>query len=54
MFCLIGMAEAGLFPGVLLYMTYWYTPLERGSKMALFYMAQVRTLAVPFALFSSS
>jgi MFS family permease len=38
---LLGMFEAGFFPGVLLYLTFWYSKSERGSRMAIFYMAQV-------------
>jgi MFS family permease len=38
---LLGIAEAGFFPGVLLYLTYWFTPTERAAKIAVFYSAQV-------------
>jgi MFS transporter, ACS family, tartrate transporter len=31
---LLGVAEAGFFPGVILYMTYWYTANERARTMA--------------------
>jgi ACS family tartrate transporter-like MFS transporter len=37
----LGMFEAGFFPGVLLYLTFWYSKRERGARMAIFYMAQV-------------
>ena len=37
---LLGMFEAGFFPGVLLYLTFWYSKTERGARMAIFYMAQ--------------
>ena len=33
---LLGVAEAGLFPGVILYLTYWYPANRRGSIIALF------------------
>ncbi|MGI4795069.1 MAG: MFS transporter [Janthinobacterium lividum] len=33
---LLGVAEAGLFPGVILYLTYWYPASRRGSIIALF------------------
>ncbi len=33
---LLGVAEAGLFPGVILYLTYWYPARRRGQMVALF------------------
>lgn len=33
---LLGVAEAGLFPGVILYLTYWYPAARRGRMIALF------------------
>ena len=33
---LLGLAEAGLFPGILLYLTYWYPSERRGQIIALF------------------
>ncbi|NPT61271.1 MFS transporter [Paraburkholderia elongata] len=33
---LLGLAEAGLFPGVILYLTYWYPSERRGKIIALF------------------
>lgn len=37
---LLGIAEAGLFPGVILYLTYWYPSHRRGKMIALFMAAQ--------------
>jgi MFS family permease len=40
MFCtmrfLLGVAEAGFFPGIALYLTYWYPSTRRGRMNALF------------------
>ncbi|NIE66864.1 MFS transporter [Burkholderia sp. Ax-1719] len=33
---LLGVAEAGLFPGVILYLTYWYPSARRSKMIALF------------------
>ena len=33
---LLGVAEAGYFPGIILYLTYWYPARERGRIVALF------------------
>jgi len=33
---LLGVAEAGLFPGVILYLTYWYPSTRRGQIIAMF------------------
>jgi D-galactonate transporter len=38
--CLLGAAEAGMFPGVILYLTYWYPSHRRSGIMALFMTAQ--------------
>ena len=35
---LLGAAEAGFFPGVILYLTYWFTDHSRGQVMGLFYL----------------
>ena len=35
----LGLAEAGFFPGVLLYLTYWFTARERARVIALFMTA---------------
>ncbi len=37
---LLGIAEAGFFPGVILYLTYWY-PAERRSRMVCTFMTAV-------------
>lgn len=34
---LLGVAEAGFFPGVILYLTYWFPNAMRGKAMGLFY-----------------
>lgn len=34
---LLGVAEAGFFPGVILYLTYWFPSADRGRAMGLFY-----------------
>lgn len=34
---LLGVAEAGFFPGVILYLTYWFPAQSRGPMMGLFY-----------------
>lgn len=36
---LLGIAEAGFFPGMILYLTYWYTAAERARMIALFMTA---------------
>jgi MFS family permease len=41
---LLGITEAGFFPGVILYLTYWFPARIRGQIMGLFY------LGVPLAL----
>ncbi|KPI41108.1 putative transporter [Cyphellophora attinorum] len=35
---LLGLAEAGMFPGVILQMTYWYRPDEMSVRLLYFYM----------------
>ncbi len=37
---LLGLAEAGLFPGVILYLTYWFPAERRAQMVALFMAAQ--------------
>ncbi len=34
---LLGIAEAGFFPGVILYLTYWFPQRSRGKALGLFY-----------------
>ncbi len=36
---LLGLAEAGFFPGILLYLTYWFPAKERASVVGLFMVA---------------
>lgn len=36
---LLGLAEAGFFPGILLYLTYWFPSARRGQIIAVFMMA---------------
>ncbi|MDX1953323.1 MAG: MFS transporter [Verrucomicrobiota bacterium] len=38
---LLGAAEAGFFPGVILYLTYWYPPKERAGTIALFILGGI-------------
>ena len=38
---LLGLAEAGFFPGIILYLTYWYPDEMRGRAIALFMTAAV-------------
>lgn len=38
---LLGVGEAGFFPGIILYLTYWYPAKERAQTMALFATAAV-------------
>lgn len=42
---LLGIAEAGFFPGVLLYLTYWFTAKERAKVVALFMTANAVTFS---------
>ncbi len=36
---LLGVAEAGFFPGIILYLTYWFPSRRRGEMVALFMLA---------------
>lgn len=36
---LLGVAEAGFFPGIILYLTYWFPSRRRGETVALFMLA---------------
>ena len=38
---LLGAAEAGFYPGILLYLTYWFTPKERAGIISIFMTAAV-------------
>jgi MFS family permease len=40
---LLGIAEAGFFPGVILYLTYWFPSRRRGEMVAFFMMAVALT-----------
>ncbi|KAI6783400.1 MFS transporter prlL [Emericellopsis cladophorae] len=33
---LLGLAEAGFFPGIMMYLCFWYKPEERATRMAIF------------------
>jgi MFS family permease len=48
---LLGFAEAGFFPGVILYLTYWFPSRRRGEMVALFMMAIALTgvVGAPFS-----
>ncbi|HMO28580.1 MFS transporter [Enterovirga sp.] len=48
---LLGLAEAGFAPGILLYLTYWFPAKERGRATALFMTATVLSIVVgaPFS-----
>jgi ACS family tartrate transporter-like MFS transporter len=43
---LLGMAEAGLFPGLLLYITYWFPPAYRGRAIGLFVVTAPLSFAI--------
>jgi MFS family permease len=40
---LLGLAEAGFFPGMILYLTYWFPSRKRGEVIALFMLALAAT-----------
>lgn len=43
---LLGLGEAGFFPGVILYLTCWFTRAERGRIVALFMTANMTALII--------
>lgn len=43
---LLGVAEAGFFPGVILYLTYWFPNRVRGQILGLFYLGAPLALAL--------
>jgi MFS family permease len=43
---LLGIAEAGFFPGVIFYLTYWYPASERARSLGLFYYGAPLALAL--------
>lgn len=43
---ILGIAEAGFFPGVLLYLTYWFTLKERARAVSLFMTANAVTFSL--------
>lgn len=43
---ILGIAEAGLFPGIVLYMTYWFPAAYRARATAIFMMGQPFAIAI--------
>ncbi|WP_083265622.1 MFS transporter [Pseudomonas sp. 1D4] len=43
---LLGVAEAGFFPGIILYLTYWFPERSRGQALGLFYFGLPLALLV--------
>lgn len=43
---LLGLAEAGFFPGVIYYLSLWFPPRQRGRAIALFFLSQPLSVAV--------
>ena len=43
---LLGLAEAGFFPGVILYLTYWFPPEHRARVLGLFYFGYPLALTI--------
>jgi ACS family tartrate transporter-like MFS transporter len=46
----LGMAEAGFFPGVIVYISHWYQPKDRSSAKAYFMVAQPVAIATGIPL----
>jgi MFS family permease len=40
-FLLKGLAEAGVFPGIILYISFWYRKREQAMRMAIFFGAAI-------------
>lgn len=36
---LLGVAEAGFFPGMIYYLTFWYRPQDRALRIAMLYLS---------------
>jgi ACS family 4-hydroxyphenylacetate permease-like MFS transporter len=47
---LVGAAEAGFYPGILLYLTYWFSRTYRARASALFFMGIPTTIAIASAI----
>src|ERR1700686_1554579 len=43
---ILGAAEAGFFPGIILYLTYWFTGVERARWVGLFMVANPLSTAI--------
>lgn len=47
---LVGVAEAGFSPGVVLYCTYWFTKQDRGKALGIYYMGLPAALVIGSAV----
>lgn len=47
---LLGVAEAGFFPGVIVYLSHWYRPADRARAQAYFLVAQPIAIAISIPL----